>query len=279
MMRHKGSALILVLWVVIILSLLSIAISFRTSGDIKLARYESESIKAMCLAKAGVIKAVAGLNKDMNNYDSLNEDWNFEKGFRFGGAIVLYNALDEEARLNLNSADLKKENLLRLGLDDIISQRILDYRVKKAEKGFEFIEELFLIDGMTQDIYSTIEPYVTIYKGNRLTVNINTAKERVLYAVLEDEVIANKILEYRSGNDGKEGTEDDAIFRDENFSLVFKDFGITPDEITRYQNLFSVKSNFFRTYSNVSFSEDKRIVKRVSCVVDRTGKINYWKED
>ena len=78
MIRYKGSVLILVLWVVIVLSLLSIAISFSASGDVKLARYESENIKAMYLAKAGVVKLIADIKKDPNNYDSLNEDWNLK---------------------------------------------------------------------------------------------------------------------------------------------------------------------------------------------------------
>lgn len=279
MIKQKGSILILVLWVLIILSLLSIAISYRASGDIKLAKYESESIKASYLAKAGVAKMIAELNRDNNNYNSLNEDWNKEKDFSFGGGRVTYKATDEEARFNLNSQNLSKEHLARLGLDDDISQRILDYKIKKGEKGFEFIEELFLIDGMTRDVYSALEPYVTIYRGNGLQVNINTAGEKVLRALVDNEPVTNKIIEFRNGNDGRAGTEDDGIFTEANFSVVFGNFGITPEDILNYKSMFNVKSGFFRILVDVSFSEGERMIKHVISVTDRGGKIYYWKEE
>jgi type II secretory pathway component PulK len=280
MIRYKGSVLILVLWVVIVLSLLSIAISFSASGDVKLARYESENIKAMYLAKAGVVKLIADIKKDPNNYDSLNEDWNFENELRFGGGVVTYSAADEERRLNLNGHSQNlKEGLSRLGLEDGISQRIWDYKVMKGEEGFEFMEELFLIDGMTKEIYSTIEPYVTIYIGTDSKVNINTVSENVLKAVVEDDMVLDKILEYRRGYDGVDGSDDDRIFTDENFSLTFTDFGITPENIINYQNLFVVKSNFFRIHAKVSFSEDKGIAKTAICITDRNGEVCYWREE
>ncbi len=279
MIKQKGSILILVLWVLIILSLLSIAISYRASGDIKLAKYESESIKASYLAKARVAKMIAKLNRDNNNYGSLNEDWNKEKDFSFGGGRVTYKATDEEARFNLNSQNLSKEHLARLGLDDDISQRILDYKIKKGEKGFEFIEELFLIDGMTRDVYSALEPYVTIYRGNGLQVNINTAGEKVLRAVTGNDILISSIFEYRKGPDEKDGTEDDGIFNNGNFSIVFGSFGITPEDILNYQAMFNTRSGFFRILADVSFSEDKKIIKRVISVAERSGKIYYWKEE
>jgi type II secretory pathway component PulK len=279
MIKQKGSILILVLWVLIILSLLSIAISYRASGDIKLAKYESESIKASYLAKAGVAKMIAELNRDNNNYDSLNEDWNKEKDFSFGGGRVTYKATDEEARFNLNSQNLSKEHLARLGMDDDISQRIPDYKIKKGEKGFEFIEELFLIDGMTRDVYSALEPYVTIYRGNGLQVNINTAGEKVLRAVTGNDILISSIFEYRKGPDEKDGTEDDGIFNNGNFSIVFGSFGITPEDILNYQAMFNTRSGFFRILADVSFSEDKKIIKRVISVAERSGKIYYWKEE
>lgn len=279
MKDEKASILIFILWVLVILSLLSIAVSYHSSADIKLARYESETIKALYLAKAGVAKMIAELNKDNNNYTSLNGDWNKEKEFSFGKGNCLYSASDEEARFNLNSPNLSREYLIRLGLDDDMSQRLLDYKINKGEKGFEFIEELFLIDGMTRDIYSKIKDYVTIYRGNNSKVNINTASENMLSVILGDDLIMNRIIEFRNGDDGKSGAEDDGIFSEDNFSAVFGDFGVTPESILNYQALFNMKSTFFRITADASFSEDKNTIKRIVAVVDRLGKIYYWKED
>ena len=280
MKKDNGSILIFVFWVLIILSLLSIAVSYKYSGDIKLAKYESENIKALYLAKAGVAKEIAELNKDRNNYDSLNEDWGKEKEFKFGDGEAVYRAFDEEARLNLNNPSLEKGHLIMLGLDDALSQAALDYKTEKGGKGFEFIEELFLVNGMTRDIFLKIKDYVTIYRGNDPKVNINTADENILSMVLNgDSSLVNKIIAYREGSDGKVGTEDDGIFREDNFAGVFESFGITPQDITNYQALFSVRSDFFRIKASAYFSDNKDIVRSIEAVIDRNGKIFSWKEE
>lgn len=284
MKRKKGSILIFTLWVLIILSILSIIISYRATGSIRITKYESENIRALYLAKAGFMKMLEGLNKDTNAYDSLNEDWNSRKDkpkeFKFGGGIVFYGASDEEARLNLNSQALEKEYLIRMGIGDSVSQNILDYKAQKGEKGFEFMEELFLVDGMTAGIYSAVKDYVTIYRGNNPKVNINTASEKMLNIILgDDSVMVERILNYRKGNDGELGTMDDGIVTDENFSSVFEGFGITPDLVLTYQNLFSTNSNYFRIWAESYISEDRKAAKHIVGVAERTGKIYYWKED
>lgn len=280
MKKHSGSILIFVLWVLIILSLLSIAVSYNYSGDIKLARYESENIRALYLAKAGVAKEIAELNKDKNDYDSLNEDWAKEKEFKFGGGEAAYMAFDEEARLNLNSPYFKKEHLIMLGIDDALSQAVLDYKAEKGEKGFEFMEELFLVNGMTRDMFLEIKDCATIYRGNDPRVNINTTDENILNIVLnKNSPLVNKIIAYREGNDGKIGTEDDGIFREDNLASVFENFGITPEDITNYQALFSVRSDFFRVKASASFAGNKNIIINIEAVTGRNGKIFSWKEE
>ena len=277
MKKDNGSILIFVFWALIMLSLLSIAVSYKYSGDIKLAKYESENIRALYLAKAGVAKEISELNKDRNNYDSLNEDWGKEKEFKFGGGEAVYRAFDEEARLNLNSLYLQKGHLIALGLDDALSQAVLDY---KAEKGFEFMEELFLVNGITRNIFLKIKDYATIYRGNNPRVNINTADENILNIVLSgDTALVNKIIAYREGNDGKISTEDDGIFREDNFAGIFENFGITPEDVSDYQALFSVRSYFFRIKASAYFADNKDIVRSIEAVIDRNGKVFYWKEE
>lgn len=283
MKRQQGSILVFTLWILIILTILGLIVSYHSSNDVKLAKYESDNIKALYLAKAGLMKMLIDLGKDTNNYDSLNEDWNRAednpKEFKFGGGTVFYGASDERTKLNLNSSGLKKEYLVRLGIDDSISQNIIDYRANKSGKGFEFIEELFLVEGMTKEIYLILKDYVTIYKAADAKININTAGERVLEAILDDTISVSKILEYRVGNDGKPGTEDDGIFRDDNFSSVFEGFGFNIDSITNLNNLFTVRSDLFRIWMKVSVRGNDKIVKTVTAIADRTGKIYLWKED
>jgi len=213
----KGSILIFTLWVLIILAIFSVMLSRRASTDIRLAKYESNNIKATYLARAGVMKMLAELTKDENlSYDSLNEDWNRGKDnpkeLILMKDTVFFGASDESSRLNLNSPNLQIEQLVRLGMDEDISQKVLEYKDKKGEEGFEYMEELFLVEGMTRHFYLTIKDSVTIYRGTEVQVNINTAKGEVLEAIIGDYNIVQEILDYRSGGDGEEGTEDDGIF-------------------------------------------------------------------
>ncbi|MDP2920766.1 MAG: type II secretion system protein GspK [Candidatus Omnitrophota bacterium] len=261
MKNEKASVLILVLWVLIILSLLSMAVSSRSSSDIKLAKYEADSVKSLYLARAGVAKAIAELNKDNSGFTSLNQDWNKEKEFGFGGGVVKYSASDEEGLVNLNGQVLKKENLKSLGMDDNLSDSIMNYKnIKKRDKGFEFMEELFLINGMTKDIYDAIEPYATIYRGDDSKVNINTASENVLMAITGSAIQTAVILDYR---------DEGGVFQN--------DTEVSAKELD--PNIFSVRSDFFRIIAGASFSEDKEAGKVITAVVDRAGKIYYWKEE
>jgi len=273
MIKAKGSILIFTLWVLIILIMLTVALSRRASSDIALAKYEHYNVKALYLAKAGIVKMLTELTKDTNGYDSLNEDWNRNKDnhkeLKIGDETVFYGSSDEDGRLNLNSPTLKKEQLVELGIVDAISHEIIDYKTRKGDKGFEFMEELFLIEGMTAEIYSSIKDLVTIYRGIESKVNINTASEKALLAVIGDNSLVQEILVYRKGSDDKEGTEDDVIFKN-------------PSDLSMIEgldsSLFTVTSNVFRIWAQSFFSEDKKISREIEAVINRSGKIYLWKE-
>lgn len=272
-MKQKGSVLILILWILIILAIFNIAVSFRASGDIKLARYESDKIKATYLARAGVMKMLSEIMKNANGYDSLNEDWNRgidrPKALSVRNDAIFYGASDENSRLNLNSRSLNKEQLITMGLDELQSEEILRYKAKKADKGFEFPEELFLVKGITQEAYLNIKGLVTIYRGDDPTVNINTADTRVIGAVLLNDKLTREILEYRRGPDGKEGTIDDGVFKHHSDIGVIK--GVDP-------NLFSIDSKVFRIWAQVTISGSKEPARSIEAVMDRSGKVYNWKE-
>lgn len=290
MIKEKGSILIFTLWVLIILAILSIILSHRASSDVKLAKYESDKIKATYLAKAGVVKMLAELAKDKaeNSYDSLNEDWNRDKDnpkeLKLAGATIYYGASDESGRLNLNSSitdKIYKDRLVGLDIriDEYLAGEILNYKKGKGEKGFEFIEELFLVgDGsnMTAEIFSAIKDFVTVYRGTESKVNINTASEKILYAITDDVNLVPEILRYRKeGEDGDEYTIEDNAFRSDDEISVFleKENSEVPPAY------FSVNSDdYFRIWAEVSLTEDKEIVKSVEAVVNRSGKIYHWNE-
>jgi len=268
-MSDRGSVLVFTLWVLVILAIFSIVLSRHAYTQARLARYELDSIKAVYLARAGVVKMLAELIRDKNRYDVLCEDWNRSgtnpKEFVLGGYKIFYGARDETARLNLNSPFLKKEHLVRLGLEERVAEEILFYKEKKENKRFEFMEELFLVEGVNLEAYSSIKDFVTIYRGTDFRVNINTAPKEVLFALIGDESIVQDVLEYRKGRDGLEGTEDDG----------FKEI----TELSRIDRLepasFRVDSEVFRIWAHPEGLVDKGI----EAVIDRnTGHIYHWKE-
>ncbi|MBU1852460.1 MAG: general secretion pathway protein GspK [Candidatus Omnitrophica bacterium] len=270
---ERGKVLRVVLWILTSLAILNIIFSLRVSDNVKLAKHGSGNMEAVYLARAGVMKMLAELARDTNSYDSLNEDWNRNednpKEFKLGRRTVFYGASDETGRLNLNSAGLNEGHLLGLGLDAKIAEKILGYKNKKGNTGFEFIEELFLVDGMERDNYLKIKDFVTIHRETDREVNINTVSEKVLRSILEDYSLVQDILEYRKGPDGAEGTEDDGIFR-------------TTSDISMIGGLdssgFTVQSRVFRIWAKSFFSEDKEKLKTVEAVIDRSGNIYNWKE-
>ncbi len=276
-MKDKGSILIFTLWVLIILAILSIVLSRRASSDISLSRRESRSIKATYFAKAGIFKMLAELTKDANTYNALNGDWNRNeenpKELMLGGDTVLYGASDEGARLNLNAIDLKIEQLVALGIDENIAEAVVKYKdQKKDNNGFEFIEELFLVEGMTRETFSAIKESASVYRNKNSKININTAKEEVLAAVIGDEGLVQDVLDYRRGLDGEDATDDDGIFRDAS-EITVNIQGLDPA-------LFIVKSDIFRIWSKSISSDNEEIFKRAEAVIDRqSGKIYHWKED
>jgi type II secretory pathway component PulK len=265
--NKNGGILIYTLWVLAILAVISVMLSYRASTDMKLAKYESDKIKGLYLARAGVMKMLIEITGDANAYDSMNEKWNKNRNspgvLTIGKDKVFYGCSDEKARLNLNAQGLAAEHLMGLGAGRTAAESILNYRSEKGDKGFEFMEELFLAGGVTGDIYSSLKDSVTIYTGKDARVNINTADKKVLKAILKDDALVREILARREGLDGKEGTEDDGIFK--NTSDLSMVGGIDP-------SLFSVSTNVFRIWAESSLS------KSVEAVIDRNGKIYHWKE-
>jgi hypothetical protein len=80
MMQRKrttncGSALIIVLWVMVILSSVALTFAYHTRLDVSMAGHQAKRMQAMFLARAGVIRAMAMLRDDkLKDMDLLEED-------------------------------------------------------------------------------------------------------------------------------------------------------------------------------------------------------------
>ena len=163
---------------------------------------------------------------------------------------------DEERRLNVNALTLENVNVFialfeALEIDQNTAQTIafsiadwedpdhvpndpsygaedeyysgLDQPFKCKNAPLDSLEELFLVRGMTPEIFEKIEPSLTIFpRQGFLFVNINTASEKVLHALAAavagsatnttegdvDSLVA-KILDYRGADEDFQGRRED----------------------------------------------------------------------
>ena len=152
MNSKKGSILILTLWVLSFLTIFAVGLSHNVSGQLRMASYFQDRLKAYYLANAGIERAIVELAADQASaYDSLNEAWaNNEEFFKEAPVgngyitlsytmtrlgeneqaesgedeseedgveqVVLYGVMDENSRVNINKIPV---NILEILLERI----------------------------------------------------------------------------------------------------------------------------------------------------------------
>ncbi len=225
------------------------------------------------------------------------------------GLESVYGLTDEDRKINLNTAapgPLQALFEVAAGVDREAARRIVaairDWKDEDedlndggaeskiyldrhpsygAKNGvFNDLQELLWVEGMNPEIFSKVKPYLTLDSSK---VNVNTASQTVLTAMGLNTGIASKIISFRKGKDGKEGTADDG---------VFKDLAEVSDVLSRYIYLneadrlsldsifatgFSVNATFFNAAVNAQVNQRQRI--KVNAVLNSEGKVQRWHEE
>lgn len=228
------------------------------------------------------------------------------------GEKYRYGFMDEERRININTASGAILQRLFEAAGEAASQEakdiadsMLDWideddepRENGAEEGyyanvqkgyscpnagFEALEELLLVKGVTVEIFDKVKGYLTVY-GSGL-VNVNTAGMVVLQAMGMSEGLAEKILDFRRGNDDEEGTLDDNVFESAETAAgaLNASGGLSQEELNELSGivnagLIGVQSDYFRGES-YGWRAGGDFTKRILFVVDRQGHIKYWHEN
>src|SRR2546425_12358620 len=149
-----GSVLIQVLWTLAILVLLSLSLGYTTALDQRLVSYQRDRLTALYLAKAGYLRALVELERDpIPPANSYLESWalnpeafqqvplgsgSFTVSYAWPGqdrpASVVYGVVDEERKININTAP--KAILVRLpGMTEGIADALLEWRAKHKSLG------------------------------------------------------------------------------------------------------------------------------------------------
>lgn len=212
--------------------------------------------------------------------------------FKNGDDQPFYGVSDEDSRLNLNFAErdsIQKLLILTKSMTedqaDTLATALFDWREhgdsqlkgfssddfydnlqfpysQKNEK-FETLDELRLVEGMTEDIYNSLIDYVTIYGGEE--INMNTVLWPVLVAMGFSEEQAKTVAALRRGPDGVEGTGDDFFFKDRYMLMekVSESLKMKPDEISPFRELvdripFVADASVFRVQSRAVMASGKK---------------------
>jgi general secretion pathway protein K len=219
---------------------------------------------------------------------------------------------DEERKININKASadvLKKLFETYAGVSELAAQEIaasiLRWHGPQAKpeeecpdnsyyrslspsyvcknKDFEVLDELLLVKGITRQIFNKVQDKLTVYGPG--AVNINTAGRSVLQCLGLSASLVEKIMEFRNGADGQEGTGDDNIAKSTE-SLVSEmsaKVELTTEDQTQLteafkNSLLGIYSHYFRG-SSVSTLEGNAGSVRIDFVIGRAYDIKFWREE
>ena len=251
MRKPEGSILIVSLWTLAILFLLSIGLAYRVGLELRMTRYAEERLKTFYIAKAGLSRAMALLQKDSaEGPNSLRDKWGGEESLFKEKAVgdgffsvsyalgekterkeVRYGMQDEESRIPLNLADAAILQKVP-GVDEAVALSIRAWRGDKALTPEELAREDDYYASLTKPYPRKGKPFETFEEllfvrgvtpslfeamENDFTVygsgkvNLNTASKKTLELLGLEETIAQRIIEARKGEDGLLGTEDDVV--------------------------------------------------------------------
>ena len=233
-----GFVLVIILWVVAMLTVMTLSIGQRAVLEVKAARYTLDHARARMMARAAVHRGMLemqhkGINDYVEAYENpdiqrgtthLGQAWAervemlgaavyFEERSENPGDTVFYQIEDLAGRIDINRAEFSLLTAIEQ-LDGSVRRRISAERARGARNrdtavNFHSLEELRYIEGMTDEDWfgQGREPGVrdlfTVW-GDRNTegrININTAPLVVLAAIPGiGESGARAMLRYRGGD-------------------------------------------------------------------------------
>ncbi|HUJ80128.1 MAG TPA: type II secretion system minor pseudopilin GspK [Nitrospiria bacterium] len=236
MRSQRGAALVLVLLIIALLMTLvlefdrSVRLEHRAAGNYR------DATAAFYLAKAGVAEGRALLMVQQlsgSTSDNLTQAWALPGETPLGPGMMRVSIIDEERFFPINSlvsgnvVNVERvaqfQRLLRaLQIDDRLADAVIDwidqndvalpdgaesdyyallptpYRAHNAP--IDSLEELRMIKGVTDDVYTRLAPHLTAQQsGDSLRVNLNTADPLVLGALDQDLTpdLANRLIDSR----------------------------------------------------------------------------------
>jgi len=190
--RRRGIALVLVLWMLVLLTALLSSFAIVARSEAQMARQLRDATQATYAAEAGVELALLRVAEIDPDGRWIPDGRVYET--EFDGARLEVAVLDETAKLDLNLADpaALTRFFLGIGLDEDDAMRAADvivdfrdiddltqpmgaeaedYRAAGLPYGpknapFERVEELQQVLGMTTELFQRAAPHLTVHTGS-----------------------------------------------------------------------------------------------------------------
>lgn len=188
--RERGTALLLVLWVTVLLAALIAGVAAASRSQAEAALYGSERVRAELAAEAGLAHAVAGLRAPDAARQWVPDGRPYR--FAFDGARVTVRVVDSSGLVDLNAAspELIGRVFQAAGLDParagqlgtaVAAWRGGDRAPRLGEPAgprrtpgapneatggpFRAVEQLARLPGMDAALYARVAPAFTVYSG------------------------------------------------------------------------------------------------------------------
>ncbi|MEE8360288.1 MAG: hypothetical protein V3S04_05110 [Candidatus Omnitrophota bacterium] len=315
--RKRGGLLILAIWTICLLTTFAVILSYGVRQKVTLIKRLDDRDRLRYIVDACVKRAIIDLKRSVvSDEDKTKDNWNAimsaEKEILLGEHLVKYEIIDEERKINLNTADrhtIKRLFQLVVGLGEMDAQEIaasiVDWRDEDSmlsiamgsaedryyegrsypygamDRDLEIPDEVLLIKGFTPEILEKSKDYMTIYGDGK--ININTAPKEVFLVLGLSEYLSDLICLYRYGEDGIMGTGDDNYFdsREKIMPDLSSFYHLSDSQVAELSRIvnkhLTVDSHYFTVKGEVVLIKGKGS-SSIACIIDHTGDVIYWHE-
>jgi general secretion pathway protein K len=181
--------------------------------------------------------------------------------------VTAYNSF--RRLLNILSLDEKIADRIADWIDDDSNPRLADSEIRAKNAALDSVDELLLINGISEKDYETMLPYITVYgRRDNLIININGAEKPVLMclsdAITDD--LAQNLINYRNATPFEDTVD---IKKVTEFTGAVGDF---------LMGKIMVQGSVYRVTSSAESGGVKRIIDTVLNVSPTSATVSYWKE-
>jgi type II secretory pathway component PulK len=307
--QEHGFVLVAVLWIMVILTVLTMGFSHRVVLERRGARYMLDKEQAQSMARGAVYRAMLELrNKpvfdELSNQtglttrhqrwarpiDMFTEAVYYQEPRELGidSDICWARIEDCESRISLNTAPM---DLLR-NMKALRGTQVKRIEARRKPEGqfapyfFAHRDEIMTIKGVSERAWYgdgkdvPLREQFTVWGDTDGKINVNTASEEVLALLPElDRDVMTKLFAYRNGDDEVFGTPDDRVVRDLN--RLARLLEVSAEKVGPLQQYCKVDSQFFIIRTGATL-RSKKIRAYCEVVVELTGgtvRIQDWSEE